>query len=225
VEAVCFVNHNISSAMLTLRLAIYPLQAYLFAQLIQTFTLSGQELVHKGNFWSLMFFIQAIGVFIAYFMLGWASHHASAVISTFYSKEYMQNMLKKRIVFFDSDGNSSGTLTSNLSTDPSQIEKLMGGEMSMAYISVFNLAGSLIISFVFGWKLSLLGVCTIIPIVLLAGYFRVRLEMQFEQYVSWAMKCRTGDVVSDHRFFVVLSDLLKRVLSIVKMKERSKRLK
>jgi ATP-binding cassette subfamily B (MDR/TAP) protein 1 len=181
-------NHYISSATLTLYTAEYPIQAYLFAQLIQTFTLTGQALIDRGNFWSLMFFIQAIGVFIAYFVLGWASHHASTVISTFYSKEYMQNILRKRIIFFDSDGNSAGTLTANLSTDSSQIEKLMGGEMSMAYISVFNLVGSLIISFAFGWKLSLLGVCTIIPVVIFAGYFRVKLEMQFEQYVSWAHK-------------------------------------
>jgi ATP-binding cassette subfamily B (MDR/TAP) protein 1 len=97
-----------------------------------------------------------------------------------YRKEYIVNILKKRIVYFDKEGNSSGTLTSNLSTDPSQIEKVMGGEMSMAYISVFNLIGSLVISFVFGWKLSLLGVCTIIPIILVAGYFRVKLEMEFE---------------------------------------------
>jgi ATP-binding cassette subfamily B (MDR/TAP) protein 1 len=128
-----------------------------------------------------MFFILAIGVFIAYFVLGWVTHYASTVISTFYRKEYLQNTLRKRIVYFDSEGNSAGTLTSNLSTDPSQIEKLMGGEMTMAYISIFNLIGSLIISFVFGWKLSLLGVGTILPVIMLAGYFRIKLEMQFEQ--------------------------------------------
>jgi hypothetical protein len=59
--------------------ATYPLQAYLFANLINTFTLSGSELVKRGNFWALMFFIEAIGVFIAYFVLGWAGHLISVV--------------------------------------------------------------------------------------------------------------------------------------------------
>jgi ATP-binding cassette subfamily B (MDR/TAP) protein 1 len=153
----------------------------LFAQLIQTFTLSGHALVKKGNFWSLMFFILALGVFVSYFVLGWSTHHISTIISACYRKEYLQNILRKRIVYFDTEGNSAGTLTSNLSADPSQIEKLMGGEMSFVYISIFNLFGSLIISFVFGWKLSLLGVGTIIPVIMLAGYFRVKLEMQFEE--------------------------------------------
>jgi ATP-binding cassette subfamily B (MDR/TAP) protein 1 len=172
---------SLPRAALTSYVAVYPIQAFLFAKIIETFTLQGQALVDKGNFWSLMFFILAIGVFIAYFILGYAAHQASTVISAFYRREYLQNILKKRIVYFDSEGNSSGTLTSNLSTDPSQIEKLMGGEMSMSYVSVFNIIGSLIISFIFGWKLSLLGVFTIMPIILVAGYFRVRLEMQFEK--------------------------------------------
>ena len=36
-------------------------------------------------------------------------------------------------------------------------------------------------SFYFGWKLTLLTVCTAMPVILAAGYFRVRYEMKFEQ--------------------------------------------
>jgi ATP-binding cassette subfamily B (MDR/TAP) protein 1 len=53
--------------------------------------------------------------------------------------------------------------------------------MTMAYVSIFNLTGCFIISFVYGWKLSLVGACTILPIVLIAGFFRVRLEIRFEK--------------------------------------------
>jgi ATP-binding cassette subfamily B (MDR/TAP) protein 1 len=53
--------------------------------------------------------------------------------------------------------------------------------MTMAYVSIFNLTGCFIISFVYGWKLSLVGACTILPIVLVAGFFRVRLEIRFEK--------------------------------------------
>jgi ATP-binding cassette subfamily B (MDR/TAP) protein 1 len=101
-------------------------QAYLFANLIQTFTLTGQALVNKGNFWSLMFFVMALGSFVAYYILGWAAHAVSTVVTTAYRKEYMQNIIRKRIIYFDSEGNSAGTLTSRLSSDPTQIEQLMG---------------------------------------------------------------------------------------------------
>ena len=62
-------------------LATYPLQAFLFANLINVFTFVGKQLTTKGNFWSLMFFIEAICVFIFYFTLGWASHLVSIVSS------------------------------------------------------------------------------------------------------------------------------------------------
>lgn len=53
--------------------------------------------------------------------------------------------------------------------------------MAMELLGVFGIVGSIIISFVFGWKLALVGVLAIMPIVLIAGYFRVRLEGAFEQ--------------------------------------------
>jgi ABC-type multidrug transport system fused ATPase/permease subunit len=51
----------------------------------------------------------------------------------------------------------------------------------MAVISIFNLMGSILISFIYGWKLSLVGVLSIMPVVLTAGYLRVSLEMGFEK--------------------------------------------
>jgi ATP-binding cassette subfamily B (MDR/TAP) protein 1 len=73
-----------------------------------------------------MFFVMALGSFVAYYILGWAAHAVSTVVTTAYRKEYMQNIIRKRIIYFDSEGNSAGTLTSRLSSDPTQIEQLMG---------------------------------------------------------------------------------------------------
>ena len=159
---------------------VFPLQAYIMAQLINVFTLPMAQLVSQGYHWSLMFFIQAIGVGIAYFILGWGSHLTSIAVATSYRKEYLGNMLRKRVPFFDAEGNSAGSLTSQLSDDPHRIEALLGTEMGMAIIAVINVVGCIIISFVYGWKLSLVGIFTAMPIILLAGYYRIKLEMQFE---------------------------------------------
>jgi ABC-type multidrug transport system fused ATPase/permease subunit len=110
-----------------------------------------------------------------------SSHLASIVVSTYYRTEYLQHFLLKSISFFDAEGNSAGTLTSRLSDDPHRVEALMGTEMSMALIAIFNLVGSIIISFIFGWKLALVGVFVILPIILIAGFFRFKLEMKFEE--------------------------------------------
>ena len=42
--------------------AVFPVQAFLFSRLITVFGLPRDQLQHAGNFWSLMFFILAIGV-------------------------------------------------------------------------------------------------------------------------------------------------------------------
>ena len=47
-------------------------------------------------------------------------------VSAHYRQEYLQNILKKRIVFFDSEGKSTGSLTSRLSTDAMQLQELLG---------------------------------------------------------------------------------------------------
>lgn len=51
----------------------------------------------------------------------------------------------------------------------------------MAMISCVNLLGSIIISFVYGWKLSLVGLFAALPPILAAGYLRFRIEMKFEE--------------------------------------------
>jgi ATP-binding cassette, subfamily B (MDR/TAP), member 1 len=92
--------------------------------------------------------------------------------------------LKRRISFFDNDNNSPGTLTSRLSVDSVQIRQLMAGEMALQLVAIFGIIGSIIIAFCFGWKLSLVGIVTIMPLSMLAGYYRVHLERNFEQLNS-----------------------------------------
>lgn len=160
---------------------VFPLQAWIFANLIDTFTLVGQEFVDRGNFWALMFFVLALGTGFANFFLGWSAHYNSQLVGSFYRSDYLRDILRKRIAFFDTEGHSPGTLTSLLSGDPRQIEQLLGTEMSMGLMSIFNLVGCVIISFYFGWKLSLVGVLTVLPVILLAGFWRIKLEMEFSK--------------------------------------------
>ena len=53
--------------------------------------------------------------------------------------------------------------------------------MGMELLGIFGILGSIIVAFYFGWKLSMVGVLTVMPVVLIAGYFRVTLEGSFEK--------------------------------------------
>jgi len=53
--------------------------------------------------------------------------------------------------------------------------------MGMELVGILGIIGSIAISFAFGWKLALVGVLTVMPVVLVAGYYRVVLESGFEK--------------------------------------------
>ena len=53
--------------------------------------------------------------------------------------------------------------------------------MALVLTAVFNILGSISISFYFGWKLTLLTVVTSMPVILAAGFFRMRYETQLER--------------------------------------------
>lgn len=161
--------------------AVYPIQAYVFANIIQVFTLTGQDFVNKGYFWSGMFGVEAAAVGVAYFAIGFCTHLISISITRYYRQEYLSNIIRQRIPFFDREGNSAGTLTSRVSGDSTQLQQLMSTEMSMAAIAVVNLLGSTIIAFVYGWKLSLVSLFAALPPILAAGYLRLSLEQKFEK--------------------------------------------
>ncbi|KAJ4353573.1 ABC-type transporter tr06 [Didymosphaeria variabile] len=161
--------------------AVYPIQAYVFANVIGVFTLTGQAFVNKGYFWAGMFGVEAAATGVAYFAIGFCTHLVSIAITRCYRQEYLTNMLRQRIPFFDREGHSAGTLVSRVSGDSEQLQQLMSTEMSMAAVAVVNLLGSTIIAFVYGWKLSLVGLFAALPPILAAGYLRLSLEQKFEK--------------------------------------------
>ena len=102
-------------------------------------------------------------------------------ISTTYRQEYFESILDKPIPFYDAEDNSAGTLTSRLSTDATQLQELLGANMALPLIAVFSLTGCVAISFAFGWKLTLVTMFSALPLVFLAGFMRLRYEIQFEK--------------------------------------------
>lgn len=74
-----------------------------------------------------------------------------------------------------------GSLTGRMASDPTQLQQLLGINMAMVFISIFNVVGCIAISFYFGWKLTLITLCSAMPIILAAGFFRIRYETQFEK--------------------------------------------
>ncbi|KAK5102811.1 hypothetical protein LTS08_003612 [Lithohypha guttulata] len=160
--------------------AANAIQSWIFAQLIQVFQYTGQRLVSAANFWSLMFFILALVVGMSYGALMLFAATSSTHVGSTCKKEYFQNTIKMPISYFDRQDNSSGSVMSRLSSDPKQMSELLGINGAFPTISIFNLIGSIIISFYFGWKLTLVAFFAAAPAILIASFVRMRYELQFE---------------------------------------------
>ncbi|TVY82673.1 ABC transporter BEA3 [Lachnellula suecica] len=157
-----------------------PVQAYLFANIINVITLAGGALQKASNHWALMLFMLAIGIAVAYYILGWSSNTISVHIASTYRQQYFQSIIDKEIPFFDAEENSSGTLAARVANDPTQLQQLLGMNMALVVVGALSMVGCVIIGFVFGWKLTLLATGVAMPIIIIGSFFRVRYELQFE---------------------------------------------
>lgn len=107
-----------------------PLQAYLFAQVINVFTIPVlSQFVDRAEFWSLMWFVLALGIGIGYLGMAFVAVSLQYYICAVYRQQYFEALIRQRIKFFDSEDNSVGTLAARVQGDPKQLEELLGMNM------------------------------------------------------------------------------------------------
>ncbi|KAI3400275.1 hypothetical protein diail_3656 [Diaporthe ilicicola] len=187
--------------------AATPIQAWLFGQVLQVFTYIGtpSRFMSEAQFWSLMWFVVAIGLGISYLVLGILAVNLQHFICAAYRQQYFTALIRQKMDFFDSEDNSVGTLASRVQSDPKQLEELLGMNMGMVVCSALQLTGSLIIAFVFGWKLALVATCVTVPIGLACAWYRLKYEMEFEKMsasdviIERYQKLLDGHVTSAYR--------------------------
>jgi ATP-binding cassette subfamily B (MDR/TAP) protein 1 len=83
-------------------------------------------------------------------------------------------LLRQDVKFFDDPMNSSGILTSFVSSDINALAGLSGVFLGTVFSAMATVLGGLILGLVVGWKLTLVTMGTI-PIIIVAGYLRLKL--------------------------------------------------
>ncbi|KAK6857286.1 P-loop containing nucleoside triphosphate hydrolase protein [Apiospora arundinis] len=164
--------------------AATPLQAWLFAKVVGVFTLQGAELRAASDFWALMWLALAGGMGLSYFAAAWIGVAAQSRVSATCKASHLRGMLYQRLAFFDDDAHSHGVLTGRIASDAKQMEELLGLNLVIFLSGVFTVAGCLVISLVFGWKLALVGTFVTMPVMLASGLWKLRQEVKFDQMNS-----------------------------------------
>jgi ATP-binding cassette subfamily B (MDR/TAP) protein 1 len=155
--------------------------AIIFSRVARAFELPPNEAVKQGDFYSLMFFVVALGNFVAYATIGWFSNIVVQHVTRSYRLEIFQLILKQDMNFFDKEENASGSLASNLSTYPNSLTELLGFNIMLIFINIISVLSSSILAIVIGWKLGLTIVFGALPLVVFSGYLRIRLEFKLEE--------------------------------------------
>ncbi|MCJ1396244.1 hypothetical protein MMC18_009133 [Xylographa bjoerkii] len=158
----------------------YPAQAIIFSRLIDVFTLQGSEAKDQADFYALMFFVLAIANLFGYFSLGWACNTVGQAITHRIRREMVERMVYFDQDFFDRPENSSGSLTSKLSSVPTALQELMAQNLGLILNVLVNIVSSSALGIAFGWKLGLVIVFGGLPLLIASGYIRIRLDQKLE---------------------------------------------
>ncbi|KAF6834066.1 multidrug resistance protein 3 (p glycoprotein 3) [Colletotrichum plurivorum] len=163
---------------------VFPGQALIIAKLMDVFTLTGSEMISRGNFYSLMFFVLAIGVFVCYFTMGWSTNLISQGLNHNLRRQCLDDFLRQDLQFFDRPENNTGALASRLESNPQSILELMGFNIGLILISTLNVLACSILAISTTWKLGLVVVFGGLPPLVSAGYIKIRLDSKLDASTS-----------------------------------------
>lgn len=160
--------------------ATFPAQALLFSNLLDVFTYEEPRRTDRGNFFSLMFLVVALGNLVAYGMIGWSTNTIVQEMTRRYRRELFNSVLKQDMQFFDRPENTAGALTSRLSSNPQAITELMGFNIALILVSLVNLIASCALALAYSWRLGVVVVFAGLPPLVVSGLIRMRLDLKMQ---------------------------------------------
>ena len=164
--------------------AAFPAQAVLFGYSISTLQEQGDELIRRGKYWALVYFLFSLGVFASYLAIGFFWTVAAFRTTRFYRREYLGSMLRQDIAYFDVKGHSASQMTSRLSMHPQRVLGLLSTNLALQILVIVDLSACCIISLAYNWRLGLVTIAAGVPLIFSAGYIRTRMEMNNQDRVN-----------------------------------------
>ncbi|OHF02855.1 ABC transporter [Colletotrichum orchidophilum] len=162
----------------------FPGQSLIIANLVDVFNMTGSEMISKGNFYSLMFFVLALGVLCCYFTMGWSTNIIAQGLNHKLRRQSLNDFLRQDLQFFDRVENNTGALASRLESNPQAILELMGFNIGLILISSLNVIACSILAIVTTWKLGLVVVLAGMPPLVSSGYIKIRLDARLDTKTS-----------------------------------------
>ncbi|KAL5606383.1 hypothetical protein BROUX41_002800 [Berkeleyomyces rouxiae] len=156
-------------------------QPYLFAHQIMSFLLKADQQEHV-EFWCLMFVATSSTASLGYLCSTWATTHLSFKLFEDLRRDYFTNIINQPVPFFDEISNSNKILTTAVTTDSDQLQRLLSSTFGIVMISIFSVLGSLVICLYLGWELTAISTGTAMPLIALLSLLTITDKIQCRRF-------------------------------------------
>uniref|UniRef100_A0A8C7B913 ATP-binding cassette sub-family B member 5 n=2 Tax=Neovison vison TaxID=452646 RepID=A0A8C7B913_NEOVI len=149
--------------------AVHPVFSIIFAKIVTIFENDDKtSLKQDAEMYSMIFVILGVICFVSYFIQGLFYGRAGEILTMRLRHLAFKAMLYQDISWFDDKENSTGALTTVLAIDIAQIQGATGSRVGVLTQNATNMGLSVIISFIYGWEMTLL-ILSIAPVLALTG--------------------------------------------------------